>query len=254
MEHIILNMVLCNPGIFLRELKDELSRVYDVEVQECTICIFLKRSGFTRQKMRMVAARQDQLLREMFALDVCLYDPSMLVFVDETGADRRDCLRKHGYSVRGKPIISQKLTFRGERVSAIVGMTSTEILDYRLTQDSVDAEEFERFVEDLLPQLMPFNGTNPNSIVILDNCAIHHVDRIVELFQQCGVMVHFLPPYSPDYNPIEEAFSKIKSALKSMEDALHSGLDLHTCMAAAFADITGEDCQSWLSHCGIYNH
>ena len=45
---------------------------------------------------------------------------------------------------------------------AIVGMSFAEILDYRLTQDSVDAEEFKQFVEDLLPQLMPFDGTNPN--------------------------------------------------------------------------------------------
>ena len=90
-EQVILNLDLCNPGIFLREIK-ELSRVYHVEVYKSTLCIFLKRSGFTRQKMQMVAARQDHLLREMFALHVCLYHSSMLVFVDETGADRRGCL------------------------------------------------------------------------------------------------------------------------------------------------------------------
>ena len=59
---------------------------------------------------------------------------------------------------------------------------------------------------DLLPHLIPLNGTNPNGIMILDNCAIHHVDGIVELFQEYGVMVHVLLPYSLDYYPIEEAF------------------------------------------------
>ena len=99
---------------------------------------------------------------------------------------------------------------------------------------------------------MPFNGTNPNGIMILGNCAIHHVKRIVELFQEYGDMVPFLPPYSPDYNPIEEAFSKIICALSNMENVLHSGT-LDACMAAASADIPSGDCQAWLGQCGIYN-
>ena len=61
----------------------------------------------------------------------CLFvSPKYACFVDEGGADRRDCLRKQGYSVRGRPIMSPKLTFCGERVSAIMGMSSTESLDY----------------------------------------------------------------------------------------------------------------------------
>ena len=73
----------------------------------------------------------------------------MLVFVDEIGTDMRDNSRKCGYSIRGKPIVSHKLAFRGQRVSAIVAMTSTGILDYKLTQDTVDSDEFKDFVEGL---------------------------------------------------------------------------------------------------------
>ena len=252
-ELIILNMVLQNPGVYLREIQEELSRVYGVDVHESTLCMFLKKSGFTRQKMKIVAARQDQRLREIFTVDVRLYDPTMLVFVDETGTDMRDNLRKYGYSVRGKPIVSHKLAFRGQRVSAIVVMTSTGILDYKLTQDTVDSDEFKDFVEGLLLMLMNFNGRNPNSIVILDNCAIHHANDIAGLLREVGVMVHFLPPYSPDYNPIEEAFSKIKMVLKCMESTLHSGIvDLQMCIAAAIASITPDDCQQYINHCQIY--
>ena len=188
---IILNMVLQKPGAYLREIQEELGCVYGVDVHESMLCKFLKKSGFTRQKMKMVAARQDRNLREMFTVDVRLYDPSMLVFVDETGTDMRDNLR---YSARGKPIVSHKLALCGQNVSAIVAMTSTGILDYKLSQDTVDSDEFKSFIEGLLPMLMNFNGRNPNSIVILDNCAIYH---IAELLREVGVMVHFLPPYSP---------------------------------------------------------
>ena len=58
-ELIILNLVFCNPGICLRDVKEELNCVYD-KVQECTICIFLKRSGFTRQKMSGLDSRRDK--------------------------------------------------------------------------------------------------------------------------------------------------------------------------------------------------
>ena len=64
---------------------------------------------------------------------------------------------------------------------------------------------------------MPFNGTNQHSIVVMDNASIHHVDGITELIQGVGTIPLFLPPYSPDYNPIEELFSKLKTTIKTCE-------------------------------------
>jgi len=100
---------------------------------------------------------------------------------------------------------------------------------------------------------MNSNGTNPKSIVIMDNCSIHHRSDVVGLLREVGVMVHFLPPYSPDYNPIEEAFSKVKTVLKCMESTLYSGVvDMETCIAASIASITPDDCQQYVHHCKIY--
>ena len=78
-----------------------------------------------------------------------------------------------------------------------------------MVEGSVTADVFQDYIDQCL--LMPFNGSNPRSIVVMDNAAIHHVDHIVDTFEQLGVLIHFLPPYSPDFNPIEEAFSKVKS-------------------------------------------
>jgi len=64
-------------------------------------------------------------------------------------------------------------------------------------------------------------------------------------------MVHFLPPYSPDLNPIEEAFSKVKSEIKSLEGTMNM-YDTETVMSAAFASVSPIDCQGWISHCDIY--
>ena len=56
-----------------------------------------------------------------------------------------------------------------------------------------------------------------HSVVIVDNCSIHHNEVAMQMIQEVGINVHFLPPYSPDYNPIEEAFSKVKAEMKAME-------------------------------------
>lgn len=84
--------------------------------------------------------------------------------------------------------------------------------------------------------------------MIMDNCSIHHVQEIVEIIDQVGAILLFLPPYSPDLNPIELAFSKVKTLETSMASA-----DLNTVMLSAFATISKEDCRGWISQTGIYS-
>ena len=85
----------------------------------------------------------------------------------------------------------------------------------------------------------------------MDNCIIHHGDEVVKMIHEMGGLVHFLPPYSPDYAPVEEAFSKVKSELKAMESEAQV-LDLETLILAAFSFITPEECQQWIKNAGKY--
>ena len=96
-------------------------------------------------------------------------------------------------------------------MSAIAFLSVHGILDCKMVTGSVDGELFYDFIQaSLLPHLMPFNGRNPHSVVVMDNCSIHHVDETVKMIPEVGALILFLPPYSPDHNPIEEAFSKVK--------------------------------------------
>ena len=132
-----------------------------------------------------------------------IYDPAMLIFIDETGSDRRASIRRYGYSLRGKPLVCEKLLVRGKRVSAIACMSMNGMLDCKTIVGKVNGKVFYDFVQtSLLPHLMPFNGTNPHSVVVMDNCSIHHIHEIVAMRHEVGALVLFLPPYSPDYNPI----------------------------------------------------
>ena len=170
-------------------------------------------------------------------------------FLDETGTDRRNSLRIKGYSFRGK----QTLLLRGEHVSALCIMSVEGILSCELVQGSVNGDRFIEFVENsLLPNLMPFNGHNPRSVVIMDNCAIHHVNEVIDLVRQTEVLVHWLPPYSPELNPMEEAFSKAKGVMRAMETEMQVFGDIDIIVYSAFSCITLDNCQSWILDSGIY--
>ena len=116
--------------------------------------------------------------------------------------------------MRGKPPVAQKLLVSGQHFSSIAIMSTAGVLNFQVVTGAV----FEQFVQySNLPHLMPFNGTNQHSIVVMDNASIHHVDGNTELIQGVGAIPLFLPPYSADYNPKEELFSKLKTTIITYE-------------------------------------
>ena len=245
---LILTLIVKRPGIYLREIQEELFSILQLEIDTSTICRFLQASGCTRQKLCLVALQRDQFLRQQYMSDISVYDPDVFIFLDETGADQRDVVRKYGYSLRGSPIKKQALLVRGERTSAVAIMSTKGILDVQITKGTTNGDTFYKFIlANLLPHLQPFNGINPHSVLIMDNCSIHHVQEIVDIIEDTGALLHFLPPYSPDLNPIEMAFSKVKSGIKGLESSM-GGFDIDCIILAAFASISQHDCQQWISH------
>ena len=209
-----------------------------------TICNFLHKNGFSRRKLSRIALQRSDELRAQFIQDISIYNPEMLVFIDETGSNSRDARRKFGYSLRGKPAKAVSLYGRGKHLSAISAISVEGSFGCHITEGRVDAEVFQQFLDQyLIPKLMPFNGTNPHSVVILDNAAIHHIESVVASLEGLGVLpvVHFLPPYSPDKNAIEECFAKVKSVMKENEVLLDAG-ELETLILMGFASITQDDC------------
>ena len=167
----ILELLLESPSMYLAELKREMySRGTDVHIS--TICRFLQSSNFSKKKIRLIATQQSDELRGRYIAEVALYSPNMLIFVDETGCNRKDAIRRFGYSLRGKRCTAKRLLCRGQRVSAVAALSFERILDVKFVRGSLCGEGFSEFVElNLLSHLLPFNGSNPNSIVVLDNAS-----------------------------------------------------------------------------------
>lgn len=249
---LLLRLVINNPGIYLHEMQQEWIARFGVSVSVATFCKTLKYMGCTRQVMRHVALQQSDEQRARFMAEVSVYDPSMLIWIDESGCDRRHSRRKRAYSLRGITPVDHRLLIRGTRYSAIPVMSTQGIHDICLVEGSVNGEVFESFVRNhLLPVLQPFNRVNPLSAVIMDNASIHHVEGVRQLIEdQAGARLLFLPPYSPDLNPLEEVFSQIKSIMKKNDALFQVCSAPRALLSMAFGMVTGDDCKSYIIHSG----
>ena len=126
------------------------------------------------------------------------YHPDMLIWVDETGSDRRHSIRSYGYVLRDMRSVCHHLSVGGRRVSAIPIMTTRGIESVFTTTNYVNGELFEHFIcECVLPIILPFDGNNPRSILVRDNASICYLERIEEVITGVGARILFVPPYSP---------------------------------------------------------
>lgn len=249
---VLLRLVLAYPGIYLHELQSELQKMFGVTASSSTICKTLKFMGCTRQCMHHIALQRSDTLRAQFMATISIYDPSMFVWLDESGHDRRNTIRKQAYSFRGMPLADHRILARGIRYSAIPIMSLEGIHDVLITEGTVDGEKFVDFItEYLLPILMPFNYVNPRSVVIMDNASIHHVDEVTDLIEkQCGAKLCFLPPYSPDLMPAEGVFSQVKSIMKENHKLFQVCTAPRALLAMAFGMVSIENCYGHISRCG----
>ena len=154
-----------------------------------------------------------------------------------------------GYSLKGHAPVSQKLMGCGKRFSALALMSTRGIEDVALLGGGVDGINFCDFIErSVLPAMMPFDGVNPRSILIMDNASIHHVDWAQKLVDTAGCLLWFLPAYSPELNPIEEVFSQVKQSLKNNAAVYQSCENPRLIIYSAFMEVTAADCVAYIKH------
>lgn len=135
------------------------------------------------------------------------------MFVDETSKDGRDGLRRYARSKRGTAAIVKIPFSRGQRISAVAAVTTEGFLGFNHTEGTFTRGSFhESFITHILPHLQPW--PLPRSIVIMDNAKIHCYPEIYDVIQRVGAKLIFLPPYSPELNPIETCFAILKAKIK----------------------------------------
>ena len=247
----ILAIVFENPILYLNEITQKIYEYTNERISPSTVCIIMHKHGITRKKIQRIALQRSSTHRGAYMADMSMYKANMLVFADETGKDGRDCLRRFGYALKGHTPQYNQVFKRGTRISAIAAISTSGVIGYDLHTGSVQGEEFHDFIRStLIPNMHPFNGESDNSILVMDNCSIHYVDEILELLQSAGILVIFIPPYSPDLNPIELTFSFLKQYLEEHEEVIQAANNLTDVMKSAFESIPVEYCKKWISECG----
>lgn len=179
----------------------------------------------------------------------CL-DSGKLVFVDESGFQLA-MTPSYARAPKGERAYSQVPRNRGKNTSFLAALSLNGLQAPLTLQGSVDGLAFETYVGQVLVPTL-----TPGQIVVLDNHGmpsgyrIHKGDKVAELLAAHGCSLLFLPPYSPDLNPIEEALSKIKTFVKARQARTRDTLD--SAIAAAMKTITLQDILGWFGHSG-YN-
>ena len=171
--------------------------------------------GLTRKKVQRIALQCSEELQLQFMAEISMFDPEMIIWVDETGSARRNSVRSYGYSLKGMRAVSHELRVSGQRINAIGAMSTEGMEDVYIVEGNVTGDVFVKFVRNcLLPILEPFNGTNSHSVVVMDNASVHHYEEVADI-TGVGAIVCFLPPYSPELNPIKNVFSISRNFTKS---------------------------------------
>ena len=173
-------------------------------------------------------------------------DPARLVFLDETWTST-NMARTRGRSPRGERLRSPVPHGHWKTTTFVAGLRLSGITAPFVLDGPINREAFQTYVERVLvPELAP------GDVIVMDNLGSHKGPAVHAAIEAAGARLLFLPPYSPDFTPIELAFSKLKTHLRSA--AARTREALRTALEAALAWITTEDAQNWFDHCGYHVH
>ena len=171
-------------------------------------------------------------------------DPSALVFIDESGA-KTNMTRLRGRAPRGRRLNAGAPCGRWETTTMISSVRLDGSTACMTVGGATNGEVFRAYVEEiLLPTL------REGDIVVMDNLSAHKNAATLALIESAGARAVFLPPYSPDLNPIEMMWSKVKSILRKLEPRDNDSL--FEAVGRALAAVTASDAVGWFAHCG-YN-
>lgn len=164
--------------------------------------------GVLVQKKCRVASERNEAKRTAFRERITCLDPNALVFLDETGVSLA-LSALCGWGKKGKPLVEAVPVNRGKNLSVLGAVSHAGMLCTTSKLGAMKRTDVEGFLcKDLLPRLLP------GSILVFDNATIHKGGNIKHLINQAGCHVLYLPPYSPDLNPIELVWAVVKGILK----------------------------------------
>jgi len=244
-------LILESPELYLDEIGLWLALYHEVQISTAALHNNLTELGLTHKLMRRAASERDHGQRAHWMYNILnTYTAEQMVILDESSKDDRTLIRKYGRASSGDdPVLTVPLD-RGIRYSILPALTLDGYIAARAVEGSVDGEEFFDFVvNDLMPCTNPYPESH--SVFIMDNCATHKSNALREVIEASGRHLVFLPPYSPDFSPIEESFSCVKAHLRRYYHRFaNSRFPEQELVNACFEAVTPEKARGWFQDCG----
>jgi transposase len=212
-----------------------------------TVWRALRRLGLTRKKKSLHADEQGrpevQKKRRSFRRKVKRIEPERLIFVDETGVTTA-MTPAYAWAPRGERA-DASAPRSWESVTVIAALGLDGVRAPLMFPGSMNAATFESYVEQVLVPAL-----HEGDVVVFDNLSAHLGPAVTEAIEGAGASVLPLPPYSPDYTPIEEMFSKVKEFLRRVAARVKG--DLYDAIGEALREVTDQDIIGWFQNAGLY--
>jgi transposase len=192
-----------------------------------------------RETPRVKALREDFQTRFVDTLGKLV---KRLKFLDESGANL-GLTRLFGRAAPGQRVVEATPGYSGPHYTLLATLGWQEVSAPWILEGPIDRVAFEAYVRS---QLLP--SLRRGDIVVMDNLSAHTGETIRQLIEAQGARLEFLPPYSPDFNPIELCWAKVKTALRAAKARTLE--DLLEAVAQALRSISLTDIQHWFAHCG----
>lgn len=164
-------------------------------------------------------------------------DSRLLVFLDETGA-KTDMIRAYGRAPMGQRVTDYAPGGHWNTTTLVAALKRDGVLAPMVLDGPMDSEAFEAYVQQVLIPELP-----KGAIVVMDNLGAHKSPRIAHMLEQADCYLRYLPPYSPDLNPIEQMWAKVKSHLKAAKARTQEALI--QAIAQSLDKITAEDTEGF---------
>jgi transposase len=194
------------------------------------------------EKKSLKASERNEAARTAWRTEVAVVRPEDLVFVDETGS-HLGYTPRYAWAPRGQRAYATAPVNRGENKTVVAALTLDGVGPRLRFDGAMTTARFEGYVRHVLAPTL-----RPGQIVVADNLKAHHSPGVRAAIEARGARFLPLPPYSPDFNPIEEAFSKVKQSLRRARARTDD--ELRAATWAAFATITPTDAAGWFTHSG----
>jgi transposase len=230
------------PSATIGQRRRFLERITDTTFSDSTVRRCMKRLGFS-QKRTMGALERDEFLRCAWKVTIAKeLDPRRLVFVDEMGTNT-SLSALYAWAPKGERAHCSVPRNRGPNTTLLSSMTLEGMGSSLAVEGATTAAVFGTYVERILA-----SSLEGRQVVVMDNHTAHEGERVKELIEQRDCELLYLPPYSPDFDPIEEAFCKIKGMVRKVEARTREALV--EAIGMALSAVIAREARGFFEHCG----